>query len=765
MSQAAEIAPNTPPLAGPPAGWLSADKAAQVLGQTCRHVRRKCEAGALAARLVETRWGARWYVDPAALPVLHLAAPPEAVPARPDPLAPYASLSEAKREGLRARLAAVEGAREALAARRPGLGLTAARAGFVAAWNALGHAPQLTERTLLRWLRNYEKAGVEGLLDERRWHGVFSWSGQAMEYIEGEYLREGAQALAAIYERAEWLARDEGWRLPTYRHVCRLMKKLEPALAAAGRDPARFRSRMLPTAERDWSRVPAMGCWVADHRQFDVLLPREVEDARGRKAWRWYRPWLTLYLDARSWYPAAWEIAWDGPDAQRTLATFIRGVRAHGRPGHVYLDNGKDFRALRFSGGRPHLAPKATSRLPERHVQSVLEILSIGVTFALPFNARAKVVEPFFRLVADRFDKTWQTYCGNKTERKPEFVKTLLSSARAKRPDEWAVAGYDLERFAAAFDAWVTGDYGLRESPSSAAKPLSALRAFEDLRAADFRATRPADEDLAMLLLPSKAVSVQPNGLWVPAHGRFYWSDDLQDRAGASGRDRARRVTYRFDPLDASRIWVFDAESGKFLAEARPYIGSGMHPLAPQGSPEAERVGALMALRRGREKHLAAEVRSRRQAADGWNLRLAAQANAAAALGRHDPGPVSRDPEGSAPPSSAEPAAPEVLVLTPLSAAAQARRSSDARAHAAPARGPSAADLMQSRDAAARDVEAGPSAAEILAGNPHSAICNPQSKGGGRSALDILVERPLGGGPQETDHDRDERTHGGGSTG
>jgi len=257
-----------------------------------------------------------------------------------------------------------------------------------------------------------------------------------------------------------------------------------------------------------------------------------------------------------------------------------------------------------------------------------------------------------------------------------------------------------LEAFREAFNRWLNDDYALRESPAEAAKPLSALRAFEELRAPDFVLVRPADEDLALLLMPSKAVCVTANGILVSAFNRHYWADELDDRAGGSSRDRKRKVIYRFDPDDPAQIWVFDAESGRFLARATPYLGEGLHPLAPAGSPESERVSALMAFRRGRENRIRSVVREKREASD--NRMLAMTRTAGQVLGLHD------DLAGMPTPQS------RITQLTEVSGAAPAVRKSKAIPRPA---APSAADLLaQHENRDEEEVGAFPSALDVLAG-------------------------------------------------
>ena len=607
-------------------GWLTVDEAAGILGRSARTIRWQCQRGALAASRFEAPTGAVWLIDPSSRAAFRVAAGRPSAPAiAGDPLA---GLSAAKRAGAHRRYRIVQDYLAALACKPERI----TERQFTGEWLDLyahGHRdePPVSPRALQMWKAKFARKGVAGLIDGRAYHGRASWTAEARDFFIGQYLDQARPHIPALYERMEALAAAEGWAIPSLRTVQRFAaRRLDPKLAAAGRDPKKFRDRCLPHVERDWSQVPAMGCWIADHRQFDVLLPRRMwNEKRRRHEWRWYRPWLTAYLDGRTWMPAAWSISFDAPDGNRTMATFVRGVIAHGTPETLYLDNGKDFRTRRLAGGRPH----RTKLIAEGHVKPLLDLLGVQSVFAIPYNAKAKTIEPWFSTVAERFDKTWETYCGRRADLRPERLKAMQHKSEAYHD-----GGLTLEAFCAAFDAWVTRDYALRKSPAAAAGGLSAARAFAELRSADFAARRPARETLMLLLMPSLAVSVRQNGIYVRAFGQHYWSDELEDRRCGSGRDLARKVIYRYDPDDSGAIYVFDASSDKFLCVATPYVGGAIHPLADPGSDDAEQLEAAIALQRSLAKRTHRQVSYYQRVAG--NRLLAASRQAAGGLGRLD---------------------------------------------------------------------------------------------------------------------------------
>jgi len=615
---AANSALRTPQSALPnrPSGWLPADRVAEILGRSKSSVYLMCRVGRLRAAKIEAE-GGRWFVDPASAPELRIATGTVGPTLSAGPIA---GLSNSKRTRAHARFEAVQ---EYLAAehRRPAsLTVREFRRRWVA--GVLAHSPdrRLSVRGLERWIAAWQAGGAAALVDGSCAPNRETISAAAWEFMQGLWLREQRLTVRQCYDTALILAAEKGWRLPGFRSVQKRFQKLDRKLAWAGREPKRFEDRALPYITRDWSRTPAMGLWVADHRQMDFLVPRPLEVAgrlrlshdrpRAGIAWSWHRPWLTCYLDARSWYPVAWALEFDGPDGDRTMGTFVQGVRAHGLPAHVYLDNGKDFRMVRYSGGRPRRDGRSKI-VEEGAVRPLLEMLGVGVTFAEPYNAKAKIIEPWFRLVADRFDRLMDTYCGRRSDLRPEAaekLQRLKGSAQA-----WAENGFTLDRVRDQFARWVEDVYAAGECPAAASKGRSVRDAFRDLRSADFVERRPDDASLAMVLLPSRKVSVHANGVPVTVFGQWkawYWSEDLV----AYTANSRRKVVYRYNPLDPSAIYVFDAASGEFVAKATPR--SECPGLAEAGSDDADEIGRQIGMRRRIRRDIKEEVRGLRSFAD-----------------------------------------------------------------------------------------------------------------------------------------------------
>jgi len=649
----------------PPQHWLPAPQAAAILGQSTRHVRRMCVEGRLSA----SQHNGSWYVDPACAPALRLAVGITA----PGPVAAdseLAGLTASQRQRAFARLETVRSYQAALEHKPESMTVRKFATRWVELHNAQHPSRRTSTSTLYDWQARLRKSGVAGLVDRRGGPRTpVAFSPECREYLLGLYLKQTKPSIPYIYRIAQAEARERGWDLPALRTVQRFLRnRVDPKLLDAGREPKRFRDRCLPYIKRDWSLVPAMDAWVADHRLLDLWLPRRKwDDSTRREVVSWQRPWLTAFLDCRSWYPVGWILDFDSPNAHRVASCLVSAVEAHGTPGHAILDNGKDFRAHMVAGGRNR---KSRQKLfDERRTQPIMEALGIEVHWAIPYNAKAKVIERWFGILAAHFDRQWPTYCGHNTVSVPEQI------AKLKAAD--IEPGYDIAAVRAALAQWIDGDYALAPSPAEAAGGRSPLRAFAELRPVDYVPVRPPSADLAMLLTRGKRVRVERNGVYVHAFGQHYWSDELESRRCASARDISRQVAYRYAESDPSRVWVFDARTDRFLC-----IANALHPLAAPGSADADKLSDAMAMQRRLAGGTTTAARELRKTAD--NVLLDAHRRGGEAAGiLDDPATIKRPPE------------PKLRIVdTELTRAAQAGQRHDAKAAARAEREQSLAEKL-----------------------------------------------------------------------
>ena len=82
-------------------------------------------------------------------------------------------------------------------------------------------------------------------------------------------------------------------------------------------------------------------------------------------------------------------------------------------PKVVYQDNGRAFRAKYFTDDKG---------FTELGFQGLYSKLGIETAFARPYNARAKVIERFFKEFQEGFEKLLPSYMGNSIQNKPAYM-------------------------------------------------------------------------------------------------------------------------------------------------------------------------------------------------------------------------------------------------------------------------------------------------------------------------------------------------------
>ncbi len=714
-------------------GWLPVPAVARLLGITDSAVRKACGAGRMAATMTDSGW----MIDPACRAELRIATHTEtclhAVSLADSDLS---HLSARQRQQVHERMTMIEKYISWESDKPIGDTLGHVQNLFCDAWTAAHPQNKVCAPTLRKYIRKYRRGGIAGLVDRRADNGRNNtMSPEAGEFILGLYAQQQREHLPKIHELAVAMAARNGWIVPGLKAVQEWIRKRDRKLILCGRDPKRFRDRCTPHILRDATKIAAMQLIVGDHHQFDILWPRRVYiDGKagkpGRCEWKWFRPWLSAWLDFRSWHLYSHSIAFDSPDGDRVMGSFLQGVLEHGQPDHLYLDNGKDYRMQRFAGGRKRPAKDGEQIVARRHVEPILTMLGIGVTWATPYNAKAKIIEPWFGIVEERFGKSFETYVGNKPDRRPERMKKMMNrsgdyAARFFAPETLERLAtltdkYDQERrdalclesFSSLFDQWITADYSLRKSPAAGACGLSAREAFLSLRAKDFSVRRPDESTLAVMLMPSMAVSVSQNGVWVKPFGCYYWSGNLESLRCNGQRSK---ITYRFNPSDSSKVYIFDA-ADKFLDVATPYVGMGMHPLASVYGTEADKqkLSDAIYLQRSCAKNTRRQVRELQSKAQRM---LGASASAADELGLLD--------KAVAP----DAALPTLRIVPALTAAAQAGADVEERRAKSEERKMASDFFLTGTDGPAADGRHHPTTAlDLIAGLEELCDRNPESE-------------------------------------
>src|SRR6266516_3553146 len=209
---------------------------------------------------------------------------------------------------------------------------------------------QLSLHTIQRWIKRYREQGLAGLADAARSDkGTPRRLPQtAIQLIEGLALQTPPRSAAAIHRQVSAIAKEQGWKPPSYARVRQIIKQLDPALVTLAHEGAdAYREEFELLHRREATHANAM--WQADHTPLDIWLLDEA----GKPA----KPWLTVIED----------------DYSRAISGF---------PSVFYTDHGSDFTS--------------------RHMEQVAADLGIELIFSEKGVPRGRgKIERFFRSVTE----------------------------------------------------------------------------------------------------------------------------------------------------------------------------------------------------------------------------------------------------------------------------------------------------------------------------------------------------------------------------
>ena len=167
-----------------------------------------------------------------------------------------------------------------------------------------------------------------------------------------------------------------------------------------------YHDKVEPYIERDISKIEVGDILVADGHvlNFQVINPFTGKPTRAT---------LVGFLDWKSTALVGYEIMMT--ESTQCIASALRNsiINLGMLPKVVYQDNGKAFKSRFFQN----------TDFEEDLFNGVYANLNIHSVFAKPYNARAKVIERFFREFQEEFEKGMPSYIGTCIEDKPAWLK------------------------------------------------------------------------------------------------------------------------------------------------------------------------------------------------------------------------------------------------------------------------------------------------------------------------------------------------------
>ena len=164
--------------------------------------------------------------------------------------------------------------------------------------------------------------------------------------------------------------------------------------------------KVEPYIKRDASLLEVGDILVADGHKlaFQVINPFTGKPCRAT---------LVGFLDWKSTALVGYEIMLE--ENTQCIASALRNaiINLDMIPKVVYQDNGRAFRAKYFTDDKG---------FTELGFQGLYSKLGIETVFARPYNARAKVIERFFKEFQEGFEKLLPSYIGSSIQNKPAYI-------------------------------------------------------------------------------------------------------------------------------------------------------------------------------------------------------------------------------------------------------------------------------------------------------------------------------------------------------
>ena len=379
----------------------------------------------------------------------------------------------------------------------------------------LAHHHGIPRRTLYDWLAQYQRHGLAGLTRRgRRDRGHHrGLRPELKELIEGLALRKPPPTVALVHRQVKEVARRNGWPVPNYQRVYRIVKQLDPALVTLAHYGSKTYRNTYDLLYRHEAEKPN-DLWQADHTLLDIW----VREDNGPPV----RPWLTVIMDDYSRAIAGFRLSFEAPSSIQTALTLRQAIwrksqpqwKIMGIPATFYSDNGSDFTS--------------------HHLEQVSADLKMVLVFSEPDMPRGRgKIERFFGTINQML------LCGL-----PGYTPAGLPAAH----EVLSVAAFEaeLERFI--LDQYhQTPHSKTGEPPQSRWEGGGFLPRFPE-----------SLEQLDLLLLTvAKSRKVRPDGIHF--QGMRYLDLTLAAYVGES-------VIIRYDPRDMAEIRVF--HDNRFLCRA-----------------------------------------------------------------------------------------------------------------------------------------------------------------------------------------------------
>lgn len=418
--------------------------------------------------------------------------------------------------------------------------------GFIE-WYNENFSPEkpLNRQRLFTYQKKFKKGGVVALVDNRGGAtGGVPISEEVWEYFYSIFMTQQERSVAYCYDKTK--KHFPNIPFPSVSSFERKVRKIDRYSLVYYRKGEKALADLLPSMERDKSSINSNDIWFSDHHRMDVFV--KSNNGKGKP----FRPWLTVFFDARSNKVISFISRKESPNSYVIKKCLRIGIEAFGVPKEVYFDNGKDYRSKQFDNDFPY---------------SIVKQLGINCIHATPYHGQAKTVERFFGIVADQFAKSFDTYCGADNKNRPEQMR--ISDEKIKK------IAPTLDEFNSYFQSWVE-EYNSKPNGGAFMDGDSPNVVY----ARNLKHKVKVNQDaLDMMCATVNIRTVHKNG--VSVWNSNYYNTKLIPYL-------QRKVIVRNSPENIDKVFIFDMENN-YICEAAAKVVTAYRDTSESDFAEAKR--------------------------------------------------------------------------------------------------------------------------------------------------------------------------------
>lgn len=460
----------------------------------------------------------------------------------------YTSTNKQKEKGTLRRLAVSEWENFKTRKKKEGMKKTTEITNlFVENWNKEHDDLHISSKLLYEWKKRLKKGDT--LIDKRG--GYNRGQSTIPEYyknmFDSIYLQQTKPSIESCFKEVRLESSLKGDYIPGIKAFQNHVRNMNKAMVIRAREGKKaFDDKCMPYIERDYSLISPNDWWVSGHHLWDIF----VRIPNGKGGWKLGRPWGSYWMDMRTRKIMSSIIRIESPNSDVVLCSFGLGVEHFGIPKGVRLDNGKDYKArdMFYPEGKYICSEDDQKKI----YNSLAANLQIAVTYAIPYNAKAKPIERVFNTFEEQLGKKYPSYAGSNAKKRPEDLKDLN-----------IIDVITLEEFIEQHNRYVYEIYNETGHSGDSMYGKSPNQVYSEI---PFTIRRASKEVLYFSLMRVKGIrKVQRNG--ITFKGVHFRSDSCIDYID-------QEVIAKYDPTKPEILYIFDMnENFLFTATKKPKKG------------------------------------------------------------------------------------------------------------------------------------------------------------------------------------------------